>query len=282
MNSWNSAIYAGKVTHKRLRPKAHFLRYRMFYMFFDIDELGALSEKSRLFSYNRFNFFSFFNKDHGYKSSTDAADKHLRIYAENRMSEAGITPDGGKIQLMTMPRILGYVFNPLSVYYCYDLSQRLRVLIYEVNNTFGQRHSYIFPLGHGVDVAGPLHQQCNKEFYVSPFLEMELGYDFTITQPGSDASIVINARDDEGLIIATAFTGKRLAFGDRALSRLIFAYPLLTLKVIFGIHWEALRLWIKGVRLTIRPTAPRQTKSVISGTETDLRHVPARNIRQSA
>lgn len=263
MSLWNSAIYAGKVTHKRFKPKTHFLRYRMFYMFFDIDEIAALSKKHWLFSCDRFNFFSFFNKDHGYKSDAHVADGLLRSYAENRMKEAGMTPDGGRIMLMTMPRILGYVFNPLSVYYCHDRADALTALIYEVNNTFGQRHSYIFPLNQNSNADGPLHQECNKEFYVSPFLEMELGYDFTITPPRDDASIVINASDKDGLIIATVFTGKRREFSDRTLLKLAFSYPLLTLKVILGIHWEALRLWLKGVRLTARPAAPQQTKSVI-------------------
>ncbi|MEP7453010.1 DUF1365 family protein [Phyllobacterium sp. SB3] len=283
MNLWNSAIYAGKVTHKRFKPKTHFLRYRMFYLLFDIDEIAALSKKHWLFSCNRFNFFSFFNKDHGYKSDAYIADRSLRNYVENRMKEAGMTPDGGRIMLMTMPRILGYAFNPLSVYYCHDRAGTLSALIYEVNNTFGQRHSYIFPLEQGSNPDAPLHQECSKEFYVSPFLEMELGYDFTITPPRCDASIVINASDKDGLIIATAFTGKRREFSDRALLKLALAYPLLTLKVILGIHWEALRLWLKGVRLTARPPAPQQTKSVILPMDTDAtRHTPVSTKRQLA
>lgn len=262
MNAFVSAIYTGKVTHKRLRPKQHFLRYRMFYMLFDIDEIDWLAHTHRWFSHNRFNLFSFFDRDHGCKFDAAAQCPDLRGYVEDHLRDAGMVPDGGTIKLMTMPRILGYVFNPLSVYFCYDLNSALRALIYEVNNTFGQRHSYIFPLDD-TDDGKPLHQECGKEFYVSPFMEMALDYDFTITRPADTASVVINASDKDGLIIATAFAGQQHEFSDWQLLKLFLGYPLLTLKVIMGIHWEALWIWVKGVELKPRPQTHVQTRTII-------------------
>ena len=263
MSSLRSAMYAGKVTHKRLRPRKHFLRYRMFYMLFDIDEIDRIAETHWLFSRNRLNLFSFFDRDYGNEFDTGNGGFCLRAYVENNLREARIQTDGGAIQLMTMPRILGYVFNPLSVYFCYDRTGVLTGLIYEVNNTFSQRHSYVFSLGESQDNEGPLHQECAKEFYVSPFMDMALRYDFTITRPRDTASVMINAKDSDGLIIATAFTGERREFSDGELLKLAFAYPLLTLKVVAGIHWEALCIWLKGVGLKPRPHNVRQTRTIV-------------------
>ena len=262
MSVWNSAIYAGKVTHKRMQPRQHFLQYSMFYMLLDIDEIDAIAKRHWLFSRNRRNIFSFFDRDHGNKSETGGQSAPLRDYVENRLREAGIKHGGCTIRLMTMPRIFGYVFNPLSVYFCHDDRDNLFALIYEVNNTFGQRHSYIFPLEGDVNEDNVFHQECDKEFYVSPFLDMKLGYDFTITRPAGTASIVINASDKNGLVIATAFKGNRREFKDRQLLKLALTYPLLTLKVISGIHWEALQIWLKGIGLKPRPKTPQQTTTV--------------------
>ncbi|MGH6862086.1 MAG: DUF1365 domain-containing protein [Phyllobacterium sp.] len=264
MSTFVSAIYAGKVTHKRLRPKRHFLQYRMFYMLFDIDEIDVVAAKHRLFSRNRFNILSFFDADHGAKGEGKTGRAPLRAYVENHLREAGVERDGGAIWLMSMPRIFGYVFNPLSVYFCHDRAGNLHALIYEVNNTFGQRHSYIFPLGEDARKDRPLHQACAKEFYVSPFMDMELGYDFTIHYPGDTASVVINAFDSQGPVLATAFAGERREFSDWRLLGLVLSYPLLTLKVIAGIHWEALRIWLKGVGLKPRPATPHQTRTIIA------------------
>ncbi|MBA8879955.1 DUF1365 domain-containing protein [Phyllobacterium myrsinacearum] len=262
MSAFLSAIYTGRVTHRRMRPKRHFLRYRMFYMLLDIDEIKGIALTNRWFSHNRFNLFSFFDRDHGSKFDAAAGCSDLRAYVENHLREARMVPDGGPIKLMTMPRILGYVFNPLSVYFCHDVNGTLKALIYEVNNTFGQRHSYVFQLDD-TDDGKPLHQECRKEFYVSPFMDMALDYDFTITRPSSSASVVINASDQDGLIIATAFAGQRREFSDWNLLKLFFGYPLLTLKVIAGIHWEALWIRVKGVRIKPRPQTPIQTRTII-------------------
>src|SRR5262245_25752722 len=124
--------------HRRIKPKPHKLRYRVFWALLDLDELPALSRRLRLFSFERFNLFGFYTADHG-----DGSDISLRDQAEKHLADAGIDLDGGAIKLLCMPRILGFVFNPISVYYCYRRDGGLAALIYEVHNTFGQRHSYL-------------------------------------------------------------------------------------------------------------------------------------------
>src|SRR5262249_48726005 len=130
-----SAIYAGTVMHQRLRPRRHRLRYRVFSLLLDLDELDEVAARLRLLSRNRFNLFSFFDRDHG-----DGRREPLRMQIERRLAAAAIAPDGGAIRLLAMPRVLGYVFNPLSVYFCYRRTGVLAAVVYEVNNTFGERH----------------------------------------------------------------------------------------------------------------------------------------------
>ena len=134
-----SAIYAGLVTHLRLRPRRHALRYRLFQLLIDLDDLPKLDRHLRLFSRGRFNLISFHDKDHG------DGRGDLRAYVEGVLKDAAIPFDGGAIRILCLPRVLGYVFNPISLYFCHARSGALRAILYEVNNTFGQRHSYLFP-----------------------------------------------------------------------------------------------------------------------------------------
>lgn len=247
-----SALYAGKVMHQRLRPRRHRLSYRMFYLLLDLDEIDSLAAGLRLFSHNRFNLFGFFDRDHG-----DGAARPLKAYVERQLKAAGIEPDGGPIRLLAMPRMLGYVFNPLSVYFCHRRQGDLAAILYEVNNTFGQRHSYLIPV-EGNEQEGRIEQHCAKRFYVSPFMGMGLRYRFRVAPPGDGVSLHITGSDDQGALIIATFAGKRRPLTDAALARALLAYPLLTLKVIVGIHWEALLLWMKGMRLQARPAPPAE------------------------
>jgi len=138
----NSTLYVGSVMHRRLRPRRHRLRYRVFWMLLDLDEIERLPRVLRLFSHNRFNAVSFHDADHGDGSATP-----LRAQVERHLAAAGIALGGGAIRLLCMPRILGYGFNPLSVYFCYQRSGLLAAILYEVHNTFGERHSYLIPTG---------------------------------------------------------------------------------------------------------------------------------------
>jgi len=250
MNLWNSALYVGQVTHRRLRPRKHALSYRTFALLLDLDELPDLAARLRLLSHNSFNLFSFYDRDYGWGAAP------LREQIEGHARRVGIDLDGGPIRLLTMPRILGYAFNPISLYFCHGRNGELLAILYEVNNTFGQRHSYFIPVE--ATAAGPIRQSCAKQFYVSPFMAMDMVYEFTVTPPAEKVSIAIVERDRQGVVLTATQSQDRVALTDAALARVFFSHPLLTLKVVVGIHLEALVLWIKGMRLQIRPPPPDQ------------------------
>ena len=255
-----SALYAGEVTHRRLRPARHRLRYRVFSLLLDLDELPSLARRLRLFSFNRFNLVSLYERDYG------AGDRQgLRAYVETQLRRAGL-PAGGAIRLLTMPRILGYAFNPLSVYFCHDRDGALRAILYEVNNTFGERHSYLIEVDAGTPAGATVVQRCRKHFHVSPFLARDMDYFFRVEPPvASRQSFSINvvARDATGPVLSARFHAGRRPLSDLALARVLLTHPLLTLKVLAGIHWEALRLFAKGLRPRTKPAAPDQLMTVV-------------------
>ncbi len=256
MSRFGSGLYLGFVTHERFKPRRHRLRYAMFQMLLDLDEAPRLGKALRLFSHNAFNLFSFHDRDHG-----DGRAGPLRAYVEETLAAAGIDLGGGKVRLLCMPRLLGHVFNPLSLYYCHRADGALAAMLYEVNNTFGQRHSYLIAVPPGAE--GVVRQSCAKAFFVSPFMDMSMTYAFTVTPPGESIRTVIQGTDAAGdPMIVAAFAGRREALSDRTLLRALFAYPLLTLKVVAAIHWEGLRLALKGLPLRPRPPAPATAVSV--------------------
>ena len=248
----DGALYLGHVLHRRLRPCVHVLRYRVLHMALDIDRIDDVAAGLLLFSRGRFNLFAFHDRDAG-----DGGP--LRAHAERLLFEAGIASDGGRIVLLTMPRILGYAFNPLSTWFCHGADGALRAVIYEVSNTFGERHNYVMAAEPG---AGTLHHSAPKRFHVSPFLPMDLEYAFRIQPPGERLGIGITVSDAQGPILAAVHTARRKALSDAALLRAAITYPLATLKVTAGIHWEALKLWIKRVPLFRKPPPPAQSVTV--------------------
>jgi hypothetical protein len=242
--------------HRRVRPRKHKLSYRVFSMLLDLDELPALEAQGSAFRHNRFGFFSFYDRDHG-----PGRDAPLKPWVEGELAKAGIDTEGGPIRLLCYPRMLGYGFNPLSVYFCYHRDSRLLAILHQVTNTFHQRHSYLFPVAaEGAELE---RQVCAKEMYVSPFIEMGMTYNFRIKPPGAEIAIAIHESDKDGALLFASFAGKRQPFTAAGLWRLFFSYPLMTLKVIGGIHWEALQLWIKGVPLVRRPAPPPVPVTVI-------------------
>jgi len=245
-----SALFPGHVTHARLKPKVHKLAYRIYSLLLDLDELDVLDRKLKLFSVDRFNLFSFYSKDRGDRSGSD-----LKAQVERAMLSAGMQPDGGPIRLLTMPRLLGWAFNPLSVFFCYNRDETLRAILWEVDNTFGERHGYMIPVeqGHGTEIV----QHCDKAFYVSPFMDMDLRYTFRVLPPQEKLSIRIETFDAEGPVLTARHLAKRTELTDAALLKAFFAIPFLTLRVVGGIHWEALKIWLKGVGLRIRPKPPQ-------------------------
>lgn len=250
-----SRLYSGLVFHKRLRPRTHELSYRVFYTLLDLDELPALSRRSRLFAHNRFSLFSFHDRDHG-----DGSGRPVRQWVEAQLMRAGIET-GGRILVLTFPRILGYAFNPLTLYFCHGGDGSLKAMLYEVNNTFGDRHSYLIPVADGN--AATVTQECDKAFYVSPFIGVRGRYHFKLLRPGGRFVMTIRESDGEGALLTASFAGKAAPFSDRALLGAFFRHPLMTLKVMAGIHVEAFRLWRKGIRLTARPAAPASPVTIV-------------------
>ena len=260
-----SALYVGAVMHQRLRPRHHRLRYRMFSLLVDLDELPALTRRLRLFSLDRFNLFSVHQRDYGDVAGHADDCDGLRAYVDRQLREAAL-PAAAKVLLLTMPRVLGYAFNPLSVYFCHDADGALQALIYEVNNTFGERHSYLIAVNASQRDGARIVQRCAKEFRVSPFLAFDLDYVFRIEppRPERDAiSIGVVANDRDGALLNARFDAERHRLDDAALARVFLSHPLLTLKVIVAIHWEALRLLVKGVRLQAAPAAPARPVTLV-------------------
>jgi hypothetical protein len=231
-----SALYTGFVAHKRFTPKVHAFRYRVFSLLLDLDELLDLDRKLTLFGWNRPGLFSFQDRDHG-------DGRPLREWLDGLLAGAGITADG-KRQVLCYPRILGYVFNPISVWFCHDRSGALKAMIYEVHNTYDERHCYVLPVTDG----GTVGHDCAKDFYVSPFLSRDCRYHFQILPPGEKVAVVIHEEEAGAPVLDASFTGKHRALGDGALLAMLLAYPLMTLKVVVAIHFEAVRLMLKGVR----------------------------------
>ncbi|NIJ41533.1 hypothetical protein FHS78_001823 [Parvibaculum indicum] len=253
---WRSRLYAGSVFHRRLRPRRHELRYGVFYMLLDLDELDGLDRGLAGFAHNRFAPVSFHDRDHG-----GGDGRPLRQWIENQLQRAGLTVRGGRVELLTMPRIFGYAFNPLSIWFCRDGSDRLIAVLYEVRNTFGDRHCYLFPVAPGDT---HIDQRCDKAFYVSPFMAVEGEYRFRLMEPGARFSLTIRESDGEGTLLTASFAGEAKSLSASGLAGMLLRYPLLTLKVVAGIHWEALKLLAKGLRFRSRPAPPASPVTVIA------------------
>jgi DUF1365 family protein len=250
-----SGLYPGVVTHARLRPRAHRLRYRIFMLLLDLDELPALDRSLKLFGLDRLRLTGFSEADH-----LEGSGKTLRAQVEAHLASAGIVA-GGAIRLLCMPRILGGVFNPLSVYFCHRPDGALRAILYEVNNTFGERHSYLIPVDSR-DRRGAVRHGVDKAFYVSPFMDMDLTYAFHITPPGEHVSVAIDVRDEDGRVLVAAFAGLRQPLTDANLWKAWLGHPWMTLGVMAAIHWEALKIWRKGEKIRTRPKAPPRPVTV--------------------
>jgi uncharacterized protein len=233
-------LYDGWVMHMRLQPFAHRFRYRVTTLLLDVDRLAETAGALRLFSLDRFNVFSFRRRDHGARDGST-----LRPWVEARLAEAGRTAPA-RILLLSMPRLFGYAFNPISIFWCYDAAGRLDSVIYEVKNTFGFQHPYVLPAD--ADADGAVRHEQDKEFFVSPFIPMEQKYRFTLRPPGDRLCIRIKQADARGDYLIATQSGDARALTDAALARWALTAPLATVKVVAAIHWQALRLWLKGAR----------------------------------
>jgi len=233
-----TCIYKGNVSHRRFKPLKHYFSYKTFSILFDLDELESLQKKISLFSFNKFNLFSFYNKDHGARDGNNLND-----WVKKNLKKNNLNFSISKIKLLCFPRIFGYVFNPLSVFYFYE-EKNLKVILYEVKNTFNEQHTYIFPVNPNSKI---INHYCNKKFYVSPFIEMETDYNFRLTEPDDYLKVYIKQTDrKKDKILIACQTGHKQTMNTKQLAINFFTHPIMTFKIILGIHFEALKLWKKG------------------------------------
>lgn len=256
-----AALYFGDVMHARLKPMGHRFSYRVMSLLLDLDRLDEADRQSPLFGINRAALYSFRESDHGNRDGSS-----LRVFAQREAAGRGIDLTGGRVLLLSYPRLLGYTFNPLSAYFCYRADGELALIIYEVRNTFGDIHSYVLPVQAGEHSAAGVRQQQDKLFYVSPFLPMAMRYHFRVLPPGADVRLRILETDAEGPVLAATFNGRRRALTTKALLQAFVTFPMVTFKIMAAIHWEALRLWIKGARLVPRPHSVPQPKTDLAVT----------------
>lgn len=252
-----SCLYVGDVMHRRLRPVAHRFVYRVFSMLVDIDELPELGRRLVLFAHNGRGVFSLRDADHGARDGSP-----LRPWVEQACARAGIALDGGRIFLHCFPRVLGFGFDPLSIFWCYGADAKLKAIVYEVKNTFGEQHAYVVPIATPPAPGEALRHARDKLFYVSPFIGMEARYAFKVHEPEERLAIAINETGPEGAILVATHRGMRRPLTDPSLLRAFLAIPFLSFKVFGGIHWEALKLWWKGAQLHPRPQPPSAGVSV--------------------
>ncbi|MDT0619661.1 DUF1365 domain-containing protein [Salinisphaera sp. P385] len=246
-----STLYDCRIVHRRPGPPRYRFAYRAFYLWLDLDRLDADLAGLRLLSRNRFNLMSFHDRDHGARDGGDPA-----AWARARLADMGVDA-GGRVRLLCMPRILGYGFNPISLYYCENAAGALVAVIAEVHNTFGEQHSYVLHNDGGPVDLTRSHDKA-KVFHVSPLLERAGRYRFRLVPPGERMALGIRLLADDGSQrIATALSGHRQQLADRNLLALFLRIPVMTVKVTLAIHWQALKIWWRGARFHAKPEPHR-------------------------
>jgi DUF1365 family protein len=233
----NSALYECSVMHRRLKPKRHEFVYRIFLFWLDLDELDDVARRIPFFSVNRRNLYSFRDADHfslGLKTSRSNAIEFLRRSGDMREPSA--------VRVLTLPRVFGYTFNPISVFFFYAADGVPYASVVEVENTFYERKPFHVPVAEG---GRRFHRRVTKHFYVSPFSDLDLAFDFRLDPPGERLSLFIDDYRGEERELITTLTGARVPLTARKLAFFTFKYPLITLKIIGAIHWHAFRLWLK-------------------------------------
>jgi len=236
----NSCIYSGSVIHKRFKPKEHFFKYKVFSLLLDLSELNELDHKLNFFSLNKFNLISFYEVDHGNRDGSSLLD-----WVKNNLSNNNVSTVNIRVKLLCYPRILGYVFNPLSVFFVYDQNENLISILYEVKNTFGEQHTYFFKVENQNKL---IQNNCSKKFHVSPFIEMNCNYFFKILNPAQKLSVIIDQYDQKGKILFASQDGERSDLTSKNLMKSYLKHPLMTFKIISAIHFEAFKLWMKGIK----------------------------------
>ncbi len=249
-----AGIFFGDVMHVRLRPRRNAFRYRVFFLRFPISAIERL--ENALFSVNRWNIFSFHYRDHGPRDGS-----HPEAWLRNLLSREGLEAADGEIMLQTFPRMLGYVFNPISFWFCHDRGGALRAVLCEVSNTFGEHHHYLVSHPDAVAIEAGDSFVARKVFHVSPFCEVSGEYRFEFRVGAESSHVRIDYDDAGGRLLRTAVSGKGGAFSVRGLLRAFTLYPWMTLGVVVRIHFQALRLWLKGVPWFMKPVPPEREVS---------------------
>jgi uncharacterized protein len=235
-----AGVYFGRVTHRRLRPVAHSLAYDVATVFVNVDDLAG-GQLPGLLSYNHWNLFTLRDADHGYADGRPIAD-----FAWDTVRNCAQDSDITEIFMLCYPRMLGYGFNPLTCYFCCDRDGRTRMMIYEVRNTFGGRHVYVTDVFHD---DAPNYARAQKRLYVSPFNKVEGEYGLRASEPGASVSVGVSLTTSEGPLLKAYFSGKYKPLSNWQLLRICFGLPLMSFKVVAAIHWEALKLWRKGLKV---------------------------------
>jgi DUF1365 family protein len=248
-----ASLYVGRTTHARARPRPHSFTYGLFQILIDVDRVDEAAHSTALLRHGRFGVFSFAERDHGYRDGAP-----LRAWVEAKLVDAGIPASAARIRVMCFPRVLGFVFNPLSLFFVEDAAGQLEAVIYEVNNTFGQTHAYVIPaLGGACE-----RQEADKRLYVSPFYRVEGAYRFRLTPPGERFSLGVTKVVDGAPDFTATLQATRRPLTTAALAKLFFSMPFMTLGVVLAIHWQALLLWLKQAPFGARPPGPKRGSSV--------------------
>jgi DUF1365 family protein len=260
--SVDAEICRGGVMHKRFRPRVHQFAYDVFFVRVPLRALASAS--NRWFGYNRWRLMSLFDKDFGPRDGSD-----LDTWARRLLREHGVDVCDGDIVLQAFPRLLGYVFNPITIWYCYDRQGQLRAAICEVNNTFGERHNYVVAHADARPIQPTDWLRARKCFHVSPFCEVRGHYRFRFEQTDARAFAQVDfydGADDADKLIVTTMHGVPEPLNASNALRAFISHPLMTFGVVARIHWQALKLWRKRVPFFAKPEPPRQqTTSALSG-----------------
>ncbi len=256
VKGFSSAIYQCKVMHHRLTPKEHHFNYSVFYLWLDLDELDELAAGLTLFSRNRFNVFSFFDGDHLDMGKGTVRENLLEWIRLQGMSVESIA----RVRLLAFPRVFGYGFNPVSFFYCFDAQEQPVCVVAQVTNTFREQKPYLL---REMDEAGRFRLVTPKHFYVSPFTALDLNFDFKLPVPGEKLEIHIDDLEGDRRLLLSALTGDRRPLTDGRLLWYALKYPLLTLKVIFLIHWHAFLLWMRRIPLHRKASHPQLQRGVL-------------------
>lgn len=251
-------LYIGTLRHRRVTPRPHEFTYRLFMAWLDIDRIPDTMRRSRWTSHNRFNWASFDDRDHLGDST-----RPLRERLAADAAEHGVTLPDGPIYLLTHLRYLGYCFNPISFYYCYDTGGTLQVVLAEVNNTFGEQRTYWLTPDNRRPSTQARRHRCPKTMHVSPFMDMHLDYEFALSDPGRSLVAHMTTTDRRAPAGAPPFFDAtlRLAHRDwspRAVRGALLRHPWMTASVIVAIHWQALRLFLKRVPVFTHPARVRR------------------------